>query len=352
MSCLDSNCFLSVNDIMEEIKCPICQDIMINPVFITCPNNHIFGELCVNKWFETKNHCPLCAQPCTNKSLNKVQLVKNMIGKLEQKCKHTKCEWKGIHNNYFKHLQTECRYETVICKYCNKFRTESCNITNHYKECLYFPIMCEYCQEHYPTFKIEIHKSNVCVERPVECPHCKTNIKFKLLNQHKLDSCPEFSVFCKYNCKEQILRKNEGQHYKEFALEHLKYVEEIKEIKEIKDSIIRFKSENISIPVLSGVFMINNICFEIETNPFVRISLLDKIKKMYVILTLDNWHLEYTIPKGIKINTKILDTSTIMCESKTYCSISGLDSKAIKPEDKIVIKAQKIEMIVIMDNKL
>jgi hypothetical protein len=49
---------------VERPECPICQEIMVEPVRLPCQGRHEFCKACITKWFEGQGNrtCPNCRQ--------------------------------------------------------------------------------------------------------------------------------------------------------------------------------------------------------------------------------------------------------------------------------------------------
>lgn len=44
--------------IQSELKCAICQEVLINTINLNC--SHVFCECCISEWLRNSHHCPVC----------------------------------------------------------------------------------------------------------------------------------------------------------------------------------------------------------------------------------------------------------------------------------------------------
>ena len=105
--------------IKEEITCTICLDIKIEPMMCTkCQNSYCAS--CIKNW-EKKS--PLCPMKCESPSYTIARVVKNLICKLNFKCKNGCNEiipFEKIKSHYdfeCKKLDYKARNEKLLVKY-------------------------------------------------------------------------------------------------------------------------------------------------------------------------------------------------------------------------------------------
>ena len=127
---------LDVEAITEELKCPICFNILKDPV-MELPNQHIMCNKCLlefnktlNKNYENneENICPFCKKEITQ--LIKPRIIITLLNSVEMKCKseyqNEKCDWKGKAIDYYEHLKNceihKKEREGRIKNECNKMR--------------------------------------------------------------------------------------------------------------------------------------------------------------------------------------------------------------------------------------
>ena len=80
----------------EEVSCPICSKIIINPVMcMNCQN--VYCKKCIDEWSKKDNKCPnRCENPNYKKSIEK----SNTLSKLKFKCE--KCGEEILYDNILK----------------------------------------------------------------------------------------------------------------------------------------------------------------------------------------------------------------------------------------------------------
>ena len=168
------------NTNIEDLICPICLNILINP--INCSdkkNSHSFCKKCINKYLRDKNNCPICKLFFEYKINNEIN---TLLNKLSFKCifKTEGCNNIISYSEYFNHINN-CKYnnkkyecQIKIYNYKNKkfeiygYLENENNIINHYKLCGYIEYKCIFCNEHILQMNLEEHVKNKC--------------KFKIIN--------------------------------------------------------------------------------------------------------------------------------------------------------------------------
>ena len=110
MSSIDQSSFYT--SIPSELICPICSDILHNPVITPC--QHLFCEHDLLQWFirapdegDRSQRCPQCNTVCKPDTIKKAgRIITNIIGDLERRCEQSNCTWIGPSRNYERHLKT------------------------------------------------------------------------------------------------------------------------------------------------------------------------------------------------------------------------------------------------------
>lgn len=92
----------------ETIICPICKNILINPVIcMQCQN--VYCKKCTEDWAKKDNKCPnRCVNPKYQPSLGK----NDILNKLKFKCK--KCNKSVFYENMKKHIDSNCEKHVEI----------------------------------------------------------------------------------------------------------------------------------------------------------------------------------------------------------------------------------------------
>ena len=211
---------------VEKYLCPICQEMLFNPVQTSC--GHLFCGRCLQR--SNSKTCPSCrtqfSREPTEDKFNERE-VKNLIVKCQSSSRG--CVWEGELGNVSSHVNEVCGCQLVQCP--NK------------------------CGEEMERRDIEKHKKDICELRQYTCPHCTgygffftskyrgtykkvTTIHFKMCEGFPLDcpnncgkkgirrrdmpshfaACPEQVVPCRYQslgCKVRLPRKQIEQHMKD-----------------------------------------------------------------------------------------------------------------------------------------
>ena len=91
-----------------DLLCPICSDILKNPVLTPC--QHLFCEQDLLQWFcrapddqgeRPSQRCPQCNTICAPDSIKPAgRLLCNILGDLERRCAVESCTWTGKNCDY------------------------------------------------------------------------------------------------------------------------------------------------------------------------------------------------------------------------------------------------------------
>ena len=143
-----------LNSLNDIYKCPICQNILINPT--DCEEcGHSFCNDCI-----MKNECPF---KCKKKILKQSSMaIKNMLNKLIFKCENKGCNEKISYLNVRSHDEN-CPFLIITCpnENCGK-KLPKKDLEKHIKnECKYALKQCKYCKFLFPKNKLNEHE-NIC----------------------------------------------------------------------------------------------------------------------------------------------------------------------------------------------
>ena len=96
-----------------DLLCPICSDVLHNPVVTPC--QHLFCENDLLQWFvrapvnqgeRPSQRCPQCNTVCAPDSIRPAgRIITNILGDLERRCEHSQCTWTGRCEEYARHLK-------------------------------------------------------------------------------------------------------------------------------------------------------------------------------------------------------------------------------------------------------
>lgn len=237
-NCLNIDCFKS-NVFLEDLKCPICFEIMVNPIIINCKNKCSLGHNCFQKLLKMDGKkCPIC-NLIFEPGFIKNYKLSSIIEKMEVKCKNKLCSWQGHYNDYIKHCDV-CLYEEIICE-CKVVYVRQ-DKGNHNRTCPLFSIICTKCLNKVKRKDCLDHEKS-CPELDIECEKCRIKLKFKDLEKHILNDCEEVVIDCKYvpygcNSKNKK-RKFINDHVKQNLDDHLEFLE-----KKMKTTIFERKRDS------------------------------------------------------------------------------------------------------------
>jgi len=127
---------LDVEKLIQELKCPICFNILNDPV-MELPNQHIMCRKCLLNFNETlkkfnkqnlDSKCPFCKEKIIQ--LIKPRIIITLLNLVEMKCmsedQNEKCDWKGNGIDYYEHLKNceifKKQKKEKINKVCDKMR--------------------------------------------------------------------------------------------------------------------------------------------------------------------------------------------------------------------------------------
>lgn len=115
---LDENRFSG--DVDEDFRCPICQDIIEDPIASQC--EHVFCKSCINQWLQSESSCPVDRKP-----LN-VSLL---------------CEPSRFFRNFYSKLVLKCDFESKGCEVIIKIE----DLKTHHNKCQFNPIVKHECEK-------------------------------------------------------------------------------------------------------------------------------------------------------------------------------------------------------------
>ena len=123
------------NSIEEEIICPICKNIKVDPVLCSkCQNS--FCSQCIEEW---KKNSQLCPFKCFASNFISSRIIKSLLSKLTFKCKYN-CKEIIPYDNLINHYECECanvddkeKNKNLIIKY-NKLQNEYKKLEKEYNE--------------------------------------------------------------------------------------------------------------------------------------------------------------------------------------------------------------------------
>ena len=198
---------------LEDLVCPICQDIASEPVQTSC--GHLFCGECLKG-----SRCPVCRRHYTSMPDH---FNTRRIKGLKVECPNSGCSWKGELGDLEVHFTT-CLYESVPCP--NNCGGEMIRFILYYHtqtKCPLRIVKCQYCSFEDKPSALDDH-TTFCFSVPVECPRkCGKETARSKITSH-LGTCPKRLVRCKYyqiGCKEPIPADGLDTHLAQAKDDHL-----------------------------------------------------------------------------------------------------------------------------------
>ena len=199
---------------IEQILCPICNDIPLNPT--SCQNcGNIFCTNCI----KNINKCPF---KCNNNHQFRIKkidrILQNVINTFKFKCLFNKmgCKEEILYQNYYNHILS-CEFGDYYCKTCNFHNTKK-NCLFHAKKCGLAIEKCKFCNDFMEKFKLFEHEKK-CANVVDECEKCSKKIIRMNIKNHIENECEECFVECK-ECYKKMKRKEMKNHNKTECLEN------------------------------------------------------------------------------------------------------------------------------------
>ena len=160
------------NDDVSRLICPICYNILNNPIKCSYyPNSHSFCKDCIDKYLEESDYCPICkhyfeyipnddVEQILNKLCFKCAYFKEgclQILKYSQYFDHLhKCEFKNI--NYECHVE---KYDYINQKFVKCFyKGKIEEIEKHFKNCALLKYKCIFCNKRILKIHLKEHLEN------------------------------------------------------------------------------------------------------------------------------------------------------------------------------------------------
>ena len=200
---------------LEDLVCPICQEISSDPVQTSCCG-HLFCKQCLKG-----PTCPLCRQRYTSVS---DQFNTRKIKGLKVGCSNEGCDWKGELGEIVGHFET-CMYENIPCaNKCGENNTRIGIFIHMFDNCPFRMVKCEYCQWEDKANTLPEH-TTFCPALPVPCPDgCGQSVPREMLEKHS-ETCPKRLVKCKYfaiGCRVLLPADKMADHLVQAEGDHLK----------------------------------------------------------------------------------------------------------------------------------
>ncbi|MCJ1283324.1 hypothetical protein MMC26_002652 [Xylographa opegraphella] len=206
-----------VNQVDQNLVCPICRCVMIVPVETAC--GHAFCANCLRLAIahqRAEKSCPSCRSRFQWDNLGPVnKLVDRMLDELVVRCvsKSRGCLATLARSNVEDHVNRHCGFSDVPCPdtSCRQVLQRRQMIVNH---CQHRSVTCKYCPKVMPELDLEEHIKTRCVNKIGKCRECKQEMHMDQAEEHK-SICREVIVQCgaaSYGCTFSSKRKAVHNH--------------------------------------------------------------------------------------------------------------------------------------------
>ena len=204
--------------LLEELKCPICLELVNDAKQASC--GHIF---CAGS-IKVLNQCPVCRVNC---QIFDDHQTMRQVRNLQVKCLNSKqgCKWQGDLGECDDHMTNKCSFEVIPCPMKCGVRGQRLKIKDHAdKECKLRPFPCRHCGRDGVFDLITTSHYTICSSFPLPCPAgCRETVKRGDMKHH-LATCEEELIACEYlqiGCDSVIKRKDLKKHIQDEKDSHL-----------------------------------------------------------------------------------------------------------------------------------
>ena len=213
--------------LLEELKCPICLEILFEPVVTGC--KHLFCEKCVKV---RKQSCPTCRK-WVSETVPDVGIAR-VLKAFKVKCLYSSegCEWQGELGDAEEHLKN-CQYKKPECPNGCGGKMNLELLEEHCRElCPNRSFKCPHCGKVGMFEYITTTHNAICGDFPLLCPAgCgdkERKRKRKNMQSHLSTECPEEYVSCKYatfGCDTAVRRREKESHFSDDTFHFKKSME-------------------------------------------------------------------------------------------------------------------------------
>lgn len=230
-----------IEELPEDLKCPICLQLLKDPVQTTC--GHRFCAQCISHVYNLL--CPIDRTELKRENIFPDNAVKMAINKLRVRCPYHKqgCKWEGDLSDKSAHLLM-CEYSSRECGLCGEMLSLRIYET-HKGVCPNREVRCQDCGILMPHSQSIQHRV-VCPKFPIPCPNdCPDSpIARDEMSGHLMNTCPNQSVACTlaaFGCSEMVQRCSLDTHLQQCSIKRVVALAEI--VLQQKDELQRLRQE-------------------------------------------------------------------------------------------------------------
>ena len=199
------------NTLLEELKCPICLELVFDPVQTSC--GHLFCGRCITRT-ET---CPVDRANFTTTPDN---FNNRRLGNFKVKCPNSEkgCDWVGELREAEDHISEICPHQTTVkCRNgCGTEIEREHRKTHEATECIHRIIKCPRCPYRGTCSTVTTVHPMVCESVRLDCvAGCKRTLTRRAMEDHLAKICSEELVECPHKmagCTSVVKRKDLKQH--------------------------------------------------------------------------------------------------------------------------------------------
>ena len=129
-----------IEPLSDNLECPVCLLAVKEPNILSCCGIKVCYS-CIDQITTGGKGCPVCREPSFTIMLEK-QMCRLVLD-LKVYCQHKSkgCDWTGELRDLDKHLESACKYVTIICQFGCGAEVIRCEVNDHeIKDCLKRPL--------------------------------------------------------------------------------------------------------------------------------------------------------------------------------------------------------------------
>ncbi|KAA8895082.1 hypothetical protein FN846DRAFT_356314 [Sphaerosporella brunnea] len=177
-SSLDLRALTYLTPVDENLCCPICRSLLIDPQTTKC--RHTFCSNCIAGALEISPTCPVDRNPLERGDVSAAPImISNLVNDLVVLCPNTPlgCTATRARSLIEGHLKDECGFVTVDCPGCEDkilrrdLREECMHTEDHESICPQLTSSCQHCSSEFPRSEISSHELT-CDEAIMVCDAC------------------------------------------------------------------------------------------------------------------------------------------------------------------------------------
>ena len=208
-----------VDEIDENLNCPICRCALVDPVTTDC--DHSFCQWCIDEALSHQEICPVDRLPLS--SLNYFKSPKILYNQLDNLRAECPCCFVVFRRSLLQnHVDKQCPEALVVCpgeKDAQKKCKESVKRKNINERCLHYETSCPDCLDILMHSDLLKHQETECMNKHMQCELCDEEIIKCQQDEHN-EVCINHIVSCKwaeFGCDHEGKRCEQAQHLTECA---------------------------------------------------------------------------------------------------------------------------------------